>query len=188
MIIAISGTPGCGKTSVAKVLRKQKYSVIDLKKFAIENGCVSGVDKKRDTREIDVPKLNRKLEPAVSEMAKDDHIFIEGHLSHLLDFVDAVAILRCAPSALAARLKNKRWRKAKVVENLQAEALGIITFEALRLRKCKGDKIFEIDVTDSSPEETASKILRIISSRPPKSGARISWSKDIMENAEILYD
>lgn len=188
MIVAISGTPGCGKTSVAKALRKMAYPVIDLKRFAIKGGCVSGIDRKRDTREIDVPALNRKLEPVACEMAKDDHIFIEGHLSHLMDFVDAVAILRCAPSTLSKRLKNKKWRKSKITENLQAEALGIITFEALRLREGRGEKIFEIDVTEASPENAALEILKIVSKRRLKSGARVSWSKDVLENPEILYD
>jgi broad-specificity NMP kinase len=49
MILAISGTPGCGKTSAAKVLRKQKYPVISLKKFAIETDAFQALTR-RGTR------------------------------------------------------------------------------------------------------------------------------------------
>ncbi len=223
MIIAITGTPGCGKTAVARLLRKKCCKVIDLKRFAISNGCVAGIDRRRSTKEIDVPMLNRKLkqhigtrienrEPRIVVSNRDSRshesripqsaIFIEGHLSHLLDFADIVVVLRCAPSVLAGRLRRKGWRRAKVTENVQAEALGIITFEAIELRKGGSKRmksgrgrglntrsVFELDSTNAAAEALAENVLEIASGKNSGSRwrvGRISWLKDVTEHREIL--
>lgn len=190
------------------------FRAIDLKRFAIKNGCVSGIDEKRNTREIDVPLLNRKLKRHIRSIKsrkssrpdspdskgsvdfQDSPTFIEGHLSHLMGFADIVVILRCTPSILAKRLRRKGWRRAKIAENLQAEALGIITFEALELGKGgKGDagrdlyrnSVFELDSTDAPPEALASAVLDIVSGKGAKWRAgRISWSKDVTEHEKEL--
>ena len=58
MKIALTGTPGTGKTSVSKVLEKRKLKVIDLNKLAIEKDFIIGYDKKRDSKIIDINRLN----------------------------------------------------------------------------------------------------------------------------------
>ena len=47
MIIAITGTPGTGKTAVASILEKKGFTVVDLKKVAFDNKFIIGFDKKR---------------------------------------------------------------------------------------------------------------------------------------------
>ena len=46
MIIAITGTPGTGKTSISKVLQENNYEVVDLNKVACENNFLIGKDEK----------------------------------------------------------------------------------------------------------------------------------------------
>ena len=36
MIIALTGTPGTGKTSISKILEKNSYKVVDLNKLVYE--------------------------------------------------------------------------------------------------------------------------------------------------------
>jgi len=48
MLIALTGTPGTGKTAIAKILEK-KYKVIYLKDF---EEAVTYYDEERDTNEI----------------------------------------------------------------------------------------------------------------------------------------
>ena len=61
MNIAITGTPGTGKTSVANHLREKGFNVIDLSKLAIENSFLSGYDKKRNSRIVNIDKVNDYL-------------------------------------------------------------------------------------------------------------------------------
>ncbi|MCK5636466.1 MAG: dephospho-CoA kinase, partial [Thermoplasmatales archaeon] len=49
MIIAITGTPGTGKTSISEVLQKNKFEVVDLNKVACEKDFLIGKDEKRDS-------------------------------------------------------------------------------------------------------------------------------------------
>ena len=50
MIVALTGTPGIGKTSVSKILEKNFY-VIDLNKIATDKNFIIGIDK------IEIQKL-----------------------------------------------------------------------------------------------------------------------------------
>ena len=56
MIISLTGTPGTGKTSVARVLKSKGFEVIDLNKEANENNFLLGKDQIRDSYIIDIEK------------------------------------------------------------------------------------------------------------------------------------
>ncbi|MEM0022632.1 MAG: AAA family ATPase, partial [Archaeoglobaceae archaeon] len=70
-MIALTGTPGCGKTTVAEELKRRGYRVISVKEFAEMHGCAR---KEGDDVIVDVGKLSRHRFDGI----------IEGHLSHLL--------------------------------------------------------------------------------------------------------
>jgi len=58
MRIALTGTPGTGKSKVAGLLAAERnYSVIDVNQVARENGCIIEHDKKRDTDVVDMDAL-----------------------------------------------------------------------------------------------------------------------------------
>ena len=44
MIVALTGTPGIGKTSVANILKEKGFLVVDIAKIAIEKGFLIGND------------------------------------------------------------------------------------------------------------------------------------------------
>ena len=81
MIVALSGTPGTGKTSISEVLRSKDYEVIDFNKEAFENNFLIGKDTKRDSDIVDIEELNKYI---FKNYCRKEFIFIEGHLSHLL--------------------------------------------------------------------------------------------------------
>jgi adenylate kinase len=140
--VALTGTPGVGKTSLAKVAAAKGWRVVDVKAWAREAGCVAGHDELDEADAIDVEALAAKV-PA------DDgaRVLYEGHLSHLLG-LDESWVVRCDPAVLRPRLEARGYKPAKVEENLEAEALDVILQEALD----QDAFVIQRDGTRRSPE------------------------------------
>jgi adenylate kinase len=180
MIIALTGTPGTGKTSVAEVLKSRGFEIVDLNKVACENNFILGKDKHRDSNIVDIEKFNNYV---VENYISKDFVLIEGHLSHLLKSAEKIIILRCHPDNLKTNLSKKGWKTVKIKENIEAEILDIILCESIELHK-KND-IFEIDVTNNKVENIADIITDLIknkfkSNEKYKVG-RIDWSEEILK-------
>ena len=58
MLVALSGTPGTGKSFVSTLLQKDGYEIISINKLAIDKGFIVGVDKKRNSKILDINRLN----------------------------------------------------------------------------------------------------------------------------------
>ncbi len=156
MFVALTGTPGVGKTTVARILRGRGYDVLDLNQLAEEKNFITGYDEKRDSNIVDVEELDDYIR---SHNTKKD-LIIEGHLSHLLS-VESAIILRCDPIVLGERLKAKGWQENKIKENVAAEILDVIKIEAFEML----DKVFEIDTTRKTAEEVADSIEGIMNGK-----------------------
>lgn len=181
MIIAITGTPGTGKTSVAKKLVREGYIVLDLNRIACENDFLLGRDEKRKSNIVDIDKLNLFIKKNYS---KFDIVFVEGHLSHLLKCVDKLIVLRLEPSQLKKYLKKKRWNEKKIKENLESEILDIILCESVEIHS--KDNIAELNVTNKSVDEVASIIIDLVEDgfknlQKYKIG-NIDWSEEILKD------
>jgi len=181
MILSLTGTPGTGKTSISRILRENDFKVIDLNKIAIDFDFVIDKDKKRNSNIIDIKKLDRFI---LDEYRGKDMVIIEGHLSHLLNCVNKVVVLRCNPSKLREYLSERQWPKEKINENVEAEILDIILCETLELHD-KRD-VIELDVSNLSIEQSANTIIDIIKKefkniKKYKIG-KIDWSEDILKD------
>lgn len=163
MIIALTGTPGTGKTTVCEVIREhslygKKYSIIDVNRLVLDEKLYTGKDELRDTYEADMDKLEKRVKQEIEKKSQDMDIIMEGHLSHLLP-VDAIIVLRAHPVALRRRLgKRKNYSFRKVKENADAEALDVILVEAAQRNK----NVFEIDSTNMNPFAVAKSVISII--------------------------
>ena len=181
MHIALTGTPGIGKTSVSAVLRQKGFEVVDINNVAVENNFFVGVDKERDSKIADVDKIDDYIKKHYS---KEDMVFFDSHLSHLLKSVERVIVFRCHPDNLAKRLSSKRWKKEKIKENIEAEMLDVILCETLEHHS--KENVFEIDTTNKSIEEVASSVIEIIENefknmKKYKIG-NIDWSEEILRD------
>ncbi len=121
--VALTGTPGVGKTTVATEARRAGWEVVDVKAWAHETACVVAYDARDEADVVDVAALAK-------HMPKKGRILFEGHLAHLLP-VQAAWVIRLDPQVLRARLKARGYSIEKVRENLEAEALDIVLQEAL---------------------------------------------------------
>ncbi len=170
VLVALTGTPGTGKSTVAAVLERRGYFVVILDRFAEERGLIARSDDARGTKEVDVDALDREVRvPAKLG-------FLVGHYAHLLT-VDLAIVLRCHPRTLEARLRARGWPVAKVHENVEAETIDAITQEAVD-RKAP---VYEVDTTSSTPDAAADAVLGILQGRTEgREPGRLDWSDEVL--------
>lgn len=140
--VALTGTPGVGKTTLARHAAAAGWTVVDLGALAKEHAAVVGRDEEDDADVVDVERLRGRLPPGAGPT------LVDGHLSHLLG-LDTVWILRCHPDPLRGRLEARGYTKRKVTENVEAEAMDLILQEAA----ATGARIVQRDATHRSAEE-----------------------------------
>jgi len=156
MIIAISGTPGTGKTEVAKVLAKQLgWKMIELNGLADEKGLHSGYDKSRKCKIVDVGGIKKEV-ARISRSGKN--IIIESHYAHDVKN-DFTVILRANPGQLRERLVSRGWTLRKIEENIQSEIMEVCKSEAMN----QGRNVVEIDTTGKTPVQVSEEIRKAIS-------------------------
>lgn len=181
MQIALTGTPGTGKTTVARLL---PYRIVDINAL-VREGLNLGIDPERGCLEADMDALAMRLK----EMDKDtdtdidstdrrDIVILEGHFSHF--FADWAIVLRLAPAALRERLEVRGYSERKIRENLEAEALDVILVEAVE--NCS--RVDEIDTTGRSLQEVAEMVIKIIEGEMRLPPGQVSWLEDFIGSGQ----
>jgi adenylate kinase len=171
--LSLTGTPGTGKSTVARILASKGLDVVELGDLAKDKGLLEKLDRRRGTYEVDVKRLGK----AVSELDPAPVTVLVGHLSHLVPS-DMVVVLRCRPSVLASRLKARGYPEKKVAENAGAEALDVILVESVET----GREVYEIDTTDITPEKTADAVMSILAGEKEKYAiGNIDWSEEALD-------
>ncbi len=167
MRIVVTGTPGTGKTTLAKQLAAKMHApLFDVNKIAVQNKLYK---KERGTAEkiVDIKKLSALLR---KKLARETSFVAEGHLA--CEFAlpaDFVIVLRCNPLVLEKRLKKRKYPARKIEENKMAEFLDYCLVNAEQNYAKSKAKILQIDATKFA---SAQKALRL--SREGKGGA-INW-------------
>jgi len=149
MLIALTGTPGTGKTSLLQSILEAarfttcSFSGVDLNAFIREHDLITGEDPERDSHNVDIGRMRELVHEKLGQKTDEDDskartprpnlVLVEGHLAHHLD-PELCLLLRCSPRVLRERLEKRGYSKEKVRENLEAEAMNIIRDEFLELR------------------------------------------------------
>jgi len=157
-VIVVTGVPGTGKTTLSKLLAKKlSFYYLDVNKIISKYKLSEGYDRKRQTKIIDVNKLNKKLINEIKSIQKSNKtykygkfkeikgIIIDSHLSHYLPrkYADFCIVTKCGIKELNKRLKKKKFHQSKIKENIEAEIFDVCLNEA----KERKHKIITADTT-----------------------------------------
>ncbi|MGY8728076.1 MAG: AAA family ATPase [Candidatus Poseidoniales archaeon] len=156
--IAITGTPGTGKTTLCEAL-STSFTVLSLQDLAEQHGCLDAVDSADDSAPLDIHLLAEKWHNEGEGIT-----FIDGHLSHLLE-VDAIVILRCNPVQLKQRLEGRAYTSSKIAANVEWELLSGTWSELLEFEI--EAPILELDSTSLTIEEMQSQIIEWVGNKCP---------------------
>ena len=149
--LAVTGTPGTGKTTATEQLAADiDAEIIHLNDAIREFDLYSERDADRDSLVTDLDAVRDHLGEWTG--------ILESHLAHHVD-ADRVVVLRCEPSVLEARLLERGDPAEKARENAESEALDVVLSEAVD--RHGPDAVYEIDTTDRAPEWVASEIRAI---------------------------
>ena len=176
MRILITGTPGTGKSSVAKEISKRNgWLLLSLKEIAEKHRCIIG--KEGRERIVDVRKLKKA---ALRELKGKKNAVVEGHLGCEFSLpVDFVFVLRTHPSELRKRMRKRKYPEKKIEENLMAEMLDYCSQVSARHYKVR---VLEVDTTKRAAKQTASRILSYLEKKVKKLD-KVSWGKELRKAA-----
>lgn len=165
MRVAVTGTPGTGKSTATDLVEQRlvdsDLDVVHLNDLVKDEELFTEVDSDRDSVVADLDAVEQRL-------ADEDDVIIDSHLAHHLD-VDRVVVLRCHPRELEKRLTDRGEPQPKAEENAEAESLDVILSEAVTQHGL--ENVYEIDTTDRPPEVVAREIKRVIEGdRGPSAG------------------
>ena len=129
---------------------------------------------------VDTQKLRAKLHRYLPEKT-----VVYGHLLPYVvppGSVSMVVVLRCEPGVLKERLRLRGYPPQKIVENVEAELIGVVssdTFDTYGRAKT-----WEVDTTGASPIESASAVIEVAG---PKPGGvqRIDWTLDYNSGTKL---
>ncbi len=129
--VIVDGTPGTGKTVVAKKIARLIHGVyVDANKLVKEKKLYVGYDKKFDSYIVDEKKFVRFFVDLIQRSKK--RLVIDSHLSHLIPkkYVQLCIITTCNLKTLRQRLEKRKWKHVKIQENIDSEILEVCLQEA----------------------------------------------------------
>ena len=178
MLKVITGNPGTGKHTIAKLVSKRlDLELIDINKVAISEGVF---EKRKDTLDVDVKKLKKIIDKIGTRNS-----LLVGHLAPYViskKNTEIVIVLRKSPYKLQNIYKKRGYAKKKAIENLGSEILGITYYDTIRAIGRR--KTCQVDTSDRSIPLTANKVESIfcgIKSREDN----VDWLQLVKKNGDM---
>lgn len=148
----IAGTPGVGKTTLGQLVsQKTGLRFIELTNIIQANHLNTEV-------EVDGRVLSIRAGKLIRNFSQDS--LIASHIAFKPRgiSVERVFVLRRNPFSIIATLTNRGYPEEKVLENAEAEFLGIVYLDMLK--KFGPEKTFQINVSNKTIEESVDLLLK----------------------------
>jgi adenylate kinase len=173
-IILVTGTPGVGKTALARNLsRESGFRLLDLGSLVREEKLYARFDRSRRSYIIDERKLRRRLQTlsqSTERVVLPTHL-IGGFLPKAA--VKLALVLRLDPIILYKRLRARGWTKQKAWENTEAEILDVSLQQSRRLLGPR--RVYEIDTTHKPTKTIFKEASRALSRGKAGRSGVVNW-------------
>ncbi|MEM2865531.1 MAG: adenylate kinase family protein [Candidatus Hadarchaeales archaeon] len=178
LVIAVTGTPGTGKSRFASELSRRLGAELVRLNELVERERAYVLDEDGEK----VVKLG-EMTRAVGRILRETKgpVVVEGHLSHLLPtrYLSHVVVLRTHPRVLERRLRRRGYPEGKVRDNVEAEALDLILWEAVQRH---GERVYEIDT--SKRGGTVSLFLEAIKKGTRLPPGKVRWLEEYLDHGK----
>jgi len=171
----IVGTPGVGKSSVSSLLASRfDGKHIDLGNLIKHEGLNLGLDKARETLIADEERIRKRIRETIRQ--SEGYVIVDSHFA--MDVVAAgdvflAFVLRRDPDELREILKKRKFREAKVTENVVAEILDVCLYDIVKAYGVM--KICEVDVSHRTVEDVVDEMTCIIDGRKQCHVGVVDW-------------
>lgn len=151
----ITGNPGVGKHTVAKIITKKLgLDLADINKIVVQEKLY---EKHNGVLDVDVRTLKKILNGKITK-----NTLVVGHLAPYIvpsNQVEFAVVLRKNPYKLLPIYKKRHYTNQKSMENLGSEILGITMYDTTKEFGHK--KTCQIDTTSRSINTIVKKIERL---------------------------
>ena len=174
-VIIVTGTPGVGKTTIAKQLATTLNAhYIGITELVKQKNLTTEFDKKRDTHIADTKKLTQHIQTILAETNKT--AIIDGH--YAVDVVpktqvNTVFVLRRDPQQLKKVLEKRGYNPKKLWENIAAELLDTCLIDAITL--IGANKVCEIDTTNKTPKTVVKEATLVLQQKKQCTYGTVDW-------------